>query len=364
MSNKFVFLTNEDLRIPDANILTSLIKNDLSYEDLKIITEIIACIDTQNCVPFEWTNQEQMFLRDNDKSKWIEYLIYRYKLRVYPAKKIVSNFPVYVLIEPTAICNFRCGFCFQADASFNKKSSGFMRHMDFNLFKDVVDQLHKEGTKAITLASRGEPTLCPTLPEMLLYLKDKFLEIKLNTNGSMLNHSLNSVIIQTVDELVFSIDAGDKETYEKLRLNGKFEKTLKNVKEFNEQRNQTVSAKTHTRVSGVDVGQDKKLLIDTWGQYVDHVGLTPCETRWDTYNNEVHAEKLTPCEYAFERLYIWSDGSTGVCDVDYKNLLNPGNVKNNSIKEIWHGQAYQNLRKLHVSGERGKLVPCDRCNVP
>ena len=61
------------------------------------------------------------------------------------------------------------------------------------------------GTKAITLASRGEPTLHPKLPEMLEYASGKFLEVKLNTNATRLDEKVIRKILETqVNEIVFS----------------------------------------------------------------------------------------------------------------------------------------------------------------
>ncbi|MDC1011019.1 polysaccharide biosynthesis protein, partial [Candidatus Pelagibacter sp.] len=44
---------------------------------------------------------------------------------------------------------------------------------NINFFKKIIDDCHANGTKAITLASRGEPTLHPKLPEMLDYVSNE-----------------------------------------------------------------------------------------------------------------------------------------------------------------------------------------------
>ena len=62
--------------------------------------------------------------------------------------------------------------CFQIDDSFNSTSE-FMGHLDLKLFKKIIDEAESNGTKAITLASRGEPTLHPKLNEMLEYCTNK-----------------------------------------------------------------------------------------------------------------------------------------------------------------------------------------------
>ena len=159
-------------------------------------------------------------------------MIYRYKLRLYPKNRVLLDFPPYILIEPTSICNLRCVMCFQVDRSFTKKEH--MGMMPWDIFTKIVDEAALNNCKAITLASRGEPTLHPKLPEMIEYISKKILDLKINTNATKLDEKLCKAIIENnVSELVFSVDAGTKETYEKVRVLGKFEKVLSNIKNFN-----------------------------------------------------------------------------------------------------------------------------------
>ena len=59
----------------------------------------------------------------------------------------------------------RCPMCFQTDKSFTKNS--FMGKIDINFFKKLIDECHSEGIGALTMASRGEPTLHPELKSMM-----------------------------------------------------------------------------------------------------------------------------------------------------------------------------------------------------
>ena len=45
--------------------------------------------------------------------------------------------------------------------------------MNFQLFKKIVDEANEIGVGAISLASRGEPTMHKQLPEMLEYAGKK-----------------------------------------------------------------------------------------------------------------------------------------------------------------------------------------------
>ena len=72
-------------------------------------------------------------------------------------KKITFEVPLYLLIEPVSTCNLRCPFCFQVDKTFTRKP--YMGTMNIDLFKKIIDEANEIGVGAITLASRGEPTL-------------------------------------------------------------------------------------------------------------------------------------------------------------------------------------------------------------
>ena len=72
------------------------------------------------------------------------------------SQKEVINFEILISTPPDIIISL----------------TGFVSWIeDFSLFKKIIDECETGGTKAITLASRGEPTLHPQLGEMLDYVK-------------------------------------------------------------------------------------------------------------------------------------------------------------------------------------------------
>ena len=69
---------------------------------------------------------------------------------------------------------------------------------------------------------------------MLAYTNDKFLNLKINTNASLLNENkIHAILSSGVKTLVFSADAADEKLYAKLRVNGDLKKVLKNIELFN-----------------------------------------------------------------------------------------------------------------------------------
>ena len=363
--DKITFLTNKDFDI--NSLIENLKKNSNSIkktEDQKILNEIITLLEKKDYTLL--SPQEVHFLESNNPDTWTEYLIFRYKMNYFPRKKIVYDFPIYLLIEPVSACNLRCIMCFQIDESFTS-SNKFMGMIDLDLFKKIIDDAVQGGTRAVTLASRGEPTLHPKLGEMLEYCSGKFFELKINTNGTKLPDKLIHQILKNgVTNMVFSIDSYAKDEYESIRVKGIFEEVVNNVKRFKEIKEKNYpDSRCETRVSGVkvDKNQDPIKFKNFWKDYVDNVVMVEMENRWDTYHNPKEIMASGACNYLWERLYIWYDGLCNPCDIDYKSELSVGSVKEKSIKDIWNGEKYSQLRDDHLSGKRNKVYPCDRCPV-
>ena len=104
--------------------------------------------------------------------------------------------------------------------------------IDFDFFKNIVDQADEIGVGAITIASRGEPTMHKKFCEMLEYVNQKknIYELKTNTNGTYLNEKIcHSIFKNNVTQIIISSDHYIKEEYERLRLGSNFEKFVSNV---------------------------------------------------------------------------------------------------------------------------------------
>ena len=254
--------------------------------------------------------------------------------------------------------------CFQIDESFGA-SREFMGMMPWDLFTSVVDQAVEHDCHAITLASRGEPTIHREFPQMLEYLHEKgVLDTKINTNATRLTEELSHQILRAeVSTVTFSVDAADKETYERIRVGGKFDEVLANIDNFNRIRDSDYpDSATTTRISGVAVEntQNPNEMQAFWSHRVDHVAIVPMNPRWDTYNNPLF-NRTKSCGYLYERMYVWWDGTCNPCDFDYKSLLAVGDAKEDSLESIWKGPKFQRIRELHDQKLRSSLNPCDRC---
>ena len=295
----------------------------------------------------------------------LRYLVFRYKYEIYPKIKKIDNYPPYLQIEPSSICNYRCVFCFETDKSFTDKKNGFMGKMPLELFKNIVDQINGK-IEFISLASRGEPMANPDISKMLEYCKDKFLNLKINTNAALLDEKkIHAILSGGVKTLVFSADAADETLYSELRVNGNLKKVLKNIENFQKIRTTCYpNSKIISRVSGVKFNEQQKFddMVKLWSGLVDQVAFVDYNPWENTYlqppNNITEA-----CSDLWRRMFIWWDGKINPCDVDYKSELKIGNIKNSTVEKLWKSKEYNQLRNEHTKNNRSKLIPCRGCTV-
>ena len=338
----------------DLKILEKVIK-DLNNKEINQSSKEIFRL-SRNVI------DELISLNDDQISK---YLVHRYRYEIYPIIKKIDNYPPYLQIEPSSICNYRCVFCFETDKSFTNKKNGFMGKMSVELFKQIIDQVVGK-VEFLSLASRGEPLANQDISEMLNYCRGKFLNLKVNTNASLMDEKkIHSILSGGVKTIVFSADAADEKLYAKLRVNGNLNKVLKNIENFQNIREKKYSdLKIITRVSGVKFSEEQNFdeMIKLWSGLVDQVAFVDYNPWENSYTKPVNKIE-NACSDLWRRMFVWWDGKVNPCDVDYKSYLSVGNIKNDTISKLWTSDVYNDYRNKHLSKQRSQISPCNSCTV-
>lgn len=78
----------------------------------------------------------------------------------------------------TTGCNFRCGFCHNASL-LGEQREGY----GWKRLRHVCQRFRDQWVDGAVITG-GEPTLSPTLPELVTFLRDQGFSVKLDTNGS------------------------------------------------------------------------------------------------------------------------------------------------------------------------------------
>lgn len=352
----------EKIKSKSQNLQNS---NRYNNYEKKIIQRALDDLFSENSVEkFKLKNNTIAELERIDEDKYLEYIFHRYRYEIYPTNKELDKFPPCLQIEPSSICNYRCVFCFETDKSFTNKKNGFMGTMEFQDFKNIIDNIENK-IQFVTLASRGEPLVSKSFSKMLDYTSGKFLNLKLNTNASLLTEEIcHSILSDTIGTLVISADAANKDDYAKIRVNGNLDKIVKNLEKFNNIKNKHYKkSKIITRVSGVNFSksQDFNEMLNFWNDYVDQivfVKYNPWENSYIVPKNNI----TTACSDLWRRMFIWWDKKINPCDVDYKSNLSTGKF-DGDISNAWLSEGYQNLRNQHLTNNRQNISPCKSCTV-
>ena len=366
-----LLLTSKNINESIYNSIKSSLKNsnNLSLTDKKLILIVLKSyekiINNLNLEKsdFVLTKHEINEFLNLEKKNVLRYVVYRYKYNIYPKLKIIDEYPPNIQIEPTSQCNLRCIMCYQSDKSFSSKSAGFMGYMKLNLLKKIVDEIEGK-IEAVTFASRGEPTLHGELDEFLKYCDGKFLGLKLNTNATLLDEKkINSLLSSDLQSLVLSIDEKNKENYEKIRVNAKFEKVMKNLELLKNIREKNYkNSKLIIRISGVKINTDQNVeeMNQFYKEFADEIVLAdydPWESAYENTINNIEDE----CSELYRRMFVWQDGKVNPCDYDYKSKLSKWNANKDTVKSIWNSDYYNEIRKIHKEKKRKSIEPCNRC---
>lgn len=88
--------------------------------------------------------------------------------------------PIHIQLNPTNKCPLTCSFC----SCKNRDKKAVMSIEDA---RNLIDDYHILGTKAVTITGGGDPLAYPHLKELLEHIKSKNMVIGLVTNGILFN---------------------------------------------------------------------------------------------------------------------------------------------------------------------------------
>ena len=104
----------------------------------------------------------------------------------------------------------------------------------------------------MALHTLGDPLANPRLPDVLEEIRSFNLKTSICTNGLLLEKHVDTLVeyIDIAPSIAFSIDGANAETYEKIRIGGKFSKLIEQLEISNEKlRTKGMSVKIHFTLS-------------------------------------------------------------------------------------------------------------------
>lgn len=295
------------------------------------------------------------------ESKDPAFAEYRRQWQDRPANFNPGDFPLHLDIEASCSCNLRCSFC--ATQYEPVKGQGFM---SFDTFKKIIDEGSEYGLCALKMNSgnRGEPLLNQFLPEMVAYAKSKGIkDVYFNTNATLLTPDISRKIIEAgLDRLSISFEGTTAEVYESYRVGAKFDKVMKNIKDFIAIRNEMGKNKPLLRVQTVAVGELAEKLDEYksfWEKIADEVIYFDLK---DHFHKQYDLVADWACPSFWQRLSIAWDGSIFPCH-EYPTVGKLGNInQGDTIRGVWRGKVMENFRQLQKDGMSHKIPMCNGCS--
>lgn len=297
---------------------------------------------------------------------------YRRLARIFWAykrgKTRLAYMPVRLWVEPTSFCNLACVMCPNKDLPREEKG-----YMDFGLFKKIVDEA-KGWAFDVHLMHRGESLLHPEFFRMVAYAKEAGLVTRFHTNGTLLDEDkARRLIASGLDQFAFSFDGFDKESYEKIRVKGDFERTVKNILRFLEIKKELGARKPYTVLELIhfpDVfdkaGREgrRDFLARFKGLPLDEIKVKKLHNWAGDEGGAPKRRHYSPCTFLWQALVIFWDGSVLPCPQDFFGCRELGNVKDSTLAEVWNGEKMVELRRKILAKDFEGLPTCAECDRP
>lgn len=295
-----------------------------------------------------------------------------FRKRWNDAFKEVPKTPLNIDIELTKICNARCPFCFYSSNTWNASQLDTARIMPTEMALSIIDQAAKIGVPALKFNWRGESTLHPDYSEIILTAKHTLKcdydghpgnlndcdgrfwgGLLVNTNANCDAKAISGLMAAT--KVAISLDSTREETYKKMRRGLSLEKAFNTIRTLI--RNNHPNLWIRRVVTDDNRHEDFKADVDEiFGgkgyKVSEHYAFERSGGKEDTGSYE-----RTFCGYPNQRLVISTDGDVYPCCVDTAGTMPLGNIKRQSLLEIWNGEKLQSIRAELMANR----MPSDTC---
>ncbi len=288
--------------------------------------------------------------------------------------RLKAEFPSQIIVDVTEVCNLACIHC--PHSEFKKSKYYGALSLEAELNTKLVDEVKKDGqgsTQYIRYTSNGEPLLHPKIYEMLEYaVQYSGVFVTLTTNGTIMNEiAMKRLLDLGIHMIDISIDAFSDEIYSKIRVNGDLGTTRKNVLNLIEWVSKSKS-KTKVVVSFVEQPyntHETNAFEAFWkNSGADYVVVRRLHSAAGAVMNiasEMHEEEVKenryPCLYPWERIVLNARGYLSFCPADWNHGATFIDYRTTSIKEVWLGAFYKQLRQAHLTNNYSDHSFCGQC---
>lgn len=297
-------------------------------------------------------------------------------------KPVVWGYPPILMVEPTNICNLKCPMCPSGNGDMNRPQG----KMDLDNFKKLMDDIG-DYIYQVQFWNQGEPFINRVFLDFVRVAKEKGVMAMTSTNGHFIrtDETAEAIVKSGLDQIIFSMDGTNQETYEKYRVGGNYNlvlETLERLSNARKKRNsrtplielQFIVFKHNQQEIDDLIALAEKFNIDriafkTAQVYSedqakaflpDDDSMRRYEVEGDTFRMKGKIENW--CKRLWMNSTINWDGSVSPCcfDKDAEHAFAYIFENGKSFRETWKNARYQLFRK-QVMKDRKAINICSNC---
>lgn len=295
-------------------------------------------------------------------------------------KKGKKLYPLILQVQTLSLCNGRCPFCPYVSSS-SQLSQG---KMPWETYQKIVDECSTFPTlKVFTPMLQNEPLLDKDIFKCIRYFKEKNgnkAQIELVTNGYPLTSEMAEKLVHSkIDNIIISLNAHFKETYEKLMPGFKFERIMNNI-------NNLLSYdlnNTKVVIRFLETSQNREELSQALKYWRKRGVSTEVLSRINNRANTVDIDSYKPpkpvglakrmlfsyfsgrcCFLPFFQMNVLFNGDVILCCNDWGRKSILGNVNEQSLIDIWNSQKVNRIRRNILRKKYEDIEACKGCSMP
>lgn len=266
------------------------------------------------------------------------------------------------VIEINGGCNYKCEMCPQTDPG---RPKGFLRKLSLIEFESMVSQCVDAGLNVVNLEGSGEPTLNNNLDQYIKIVKRYGAKAFMFSNGYRMHGDFMKRCVDAgADFFRFSVIGHNEQQYKKWMASDNFHSVMDNIiamREYVEKSGSDCVVATYHLITDND---NQEYELEQYKQLVEHLRVKTEIWRMHNWSGvyappEEREGQIKTCGRPFSPdIVIRAGGTEGrwgavhpCCQVlgrDDEAIL--GHASEESLVDIWNGEAYEQLREDHRTG--------------
>lgn len=242
--------------------------------------------------------------------------------------------------------------------------------MEDDLFKKIIDETSKHFIGRVSPYLMNEPLMDKKIPERIAYIeknKRPFTKTKINTNGALLTADMSERLVESgLRHLWVSVQGYSQETYSQSMGIKKFN-ILENIDRFLDIRDKKGGKRPKLSITTLDttiVHDELEYAKKHWAERDVTFKIHQLDNRAGDDISELSARKpklRRNCDLFLKQAYVLYNGDVIICCHDWRRTVVIGNLKEQSLKEIWNSERFIKLIREYQSGDFSNLKICKTC---